>query len=143
MRQHSWEERHSKEQNWAHHFKDRYIAIIFPGKRIPNWFSYHKEAHDGNLCEIDINGPHHWNGIDEIVLYVVFGFRVGITNPETEKAYINVKIHDGLDWKYLLYNQQVMTFSWTDSDHVLMGWMSYRPNKQAFQGLDLNAIQSS
>ncbi|XP_040998082.1 disease resistance protein RUN1-like isoform X3 [Juglans microcarpa x Juglans regia] len=121
----SWEERHSKEQNWAYPIKVRDTSIIFPGERIPSWFSYRKEAHDSNMCEIDINGPHHWNGIDEIVLYVVFGFRVGITNPEEEEAYISVIIHDGSDWKYLLYSNPVMTFSWTDSDHVSMHWMGY------------------
>ncbi|KAG6625648.1 hypothetical protein CIPAW_16G112600 [Carya illinoinensis] len=119
----SCEERHSTEQNRVDHFEDRYIDIIFPGNRIPSWFSYSKEAHDSNLCEIDINQPHHWNDKDEIVLYVVLGFRVGITDPIMDNADITVKIHDRSDWEDL-YTRDV-TFSWTDSDHVWMLWMSY------------------
>ncbi|KAF5459632.1 hypothetical protein F2P56_019566 [Juglans regia] len=46
MRITSWEERHPKEQNWAYPFKARSMGIIFPGKRIPSWFRYSKEAHD-------------------------------------------------------------------------------------------------
>ncbi|KAG6672655.1 hypothetical protein I3842_16G069900, partial [Carya illinoinensis] len=88
------------------------IGIIFPGKRIPSWFSYRKEAHDSNLCEIDINQPHHWNDIDEIVFYVVFGFRVGIINPRMEQDIFD------------LYTLNLRLFQ-TDSDHVWMYWMSY------------------
>ncbi|XP_040998079.1 disease resistance protein RUN1-like [Juglans microcarpa x Juglans regia] len=124
----SWEDQiHSKEQNWAHHFK--YISIIFPGKRIPSWFIYRKEAHDGNLCEIDVDPPHHWN---HIVFYLVFAYRVGITNSIGKMGSIAVKIHDGSNSEYVYYFQESIRFSSMVSDHVLMCWTSYnRPNKQA------------
>ncbi|XP_040998245.1 disease resistance protein RUN1-like [Juglans microcarpa x Juglans regia] len=124
----SWEDQiHSKEQNWAHHFK--YISIIFPGKRIPSWFIYRKEAHDGNLCEIDVDLPHHWN---HVVFYVVFGPRVGITNSIGKIGSITVKIHDGSNSEYVYYCQEFIRFSSIVSDHVLMSQKSYnRPNKQA------------
>ncbi|KAF5445708.1 hypothetical protein F2P56_034739 [Juglans regia] len=125
----SWEDQiHSKEQNWAHHFKDRYICIIFPGKRIPSWFIYRKEAHDGNLCTIDVDPPHHWN---HIVFYVVFGLRVGITNPEPKRGSFTLKIIYGLDPENVFFRKEYIEYSLTVSDHVLMCWTSYnRPNKQ-------------
>ncbi|XP_042965051.1 disease resistance protein RPV1-like [Carya illinoinensis] len=113
----SWEERRSKERNWPFDLP-RNISFIFPGMRIPSWFSYSKEAHDSNLCEIDIIQPHHWNGIDvNIVFYVIFGFRsVGIIEPMQED--ISVRIHDVSGWKDL-YSQHTSFFG-TDSDHVWM-----------------------
>ncbi|XP_042964792.1 disease resistance protein RPV1-like [Carya illinoinensis] len=119
----SWEE---GLQNLAYRSN---FNITFPEKRTPCWFSYRKEAHDNNLCEIDINRPHHWNGIDEIlVIYVVFGFgfgSVGIIQPtKIEKVSIRVKFLDGSDWRLLDYLDT--EFYWTDSsNHVWMHGMIY------------------
>ncbi|KAG7942557.1 hypothetical protein I3843_16G109500 [Carya illinoinensis] len=100
----------------------RDISIILPGTRIPSWFSYRMEAHDNNSCEIDINPPHHWNGIDEIlVISVVFGFRsVGINEPRMEMdSTIDVQILDGSDWRILEVG--FIDFDWMDVlDHVWM-----------------------
>ncbi|KAG2665063.1 hypothetical protein I3760_16G112500 [Carya illinoinensis] len=116
----SWEERRCKEYGPYPPFEQPSdISIIFPGKRIPSWFSYCKDAHDNNMCEIDIYRPHGWSGINEIVFYVVFGFRVGIINQRMEDD-IFVRIHDGSGWKDL-YTQNIRFF-WTDSDHVWMYW---------------------
>ncbi|KAF5459630.1 hypothetical protein F2P56_019566 [Juglans regia] len=121
MRITSWEERHPKEQNWAYPFKARSMGIIFPGKRIPSWFRYSKEAHDSNSCEIDINRTHYSDDIDEIVFCVVIGFRFGI-NLEMEKTAVCVRIHDGWHWNMLFI--QYIIFDWTDSDHL---WMAFCP----------------
>ncbi|KAG2675476.1 hypothetical protein I3760_12G005600 [Carya illinoinensis] len=117
----SWEERHSKEQNWAYPFKARSMGIIFLGKRIPSWFKYCKEAHDSNSCEIDINRMHYGDDVDEIVFCVVIGFRTGI-NLEMEKTAVCVRIHDGWHWNMLFI--QYIIFDWTDSDHL---WMAFCP----------------
>ncbi|XP_042965049.1 disease resistance protein RUN1-like isoform X2 [Carya illinoinensis] len=106
------------------------ISIILPGMKIPSWFSYRMEARDSNLCEIDINPPHHWNGIDEIlVISVVFGFRsVGINEPRMEMdSTIDVQILDGSDWRNL-QRRIFMGFHRTDfSDHLWMqGILYYR-----------------
>ncbi|KAG7942553.1 hypothetical protein I3843_16G109300 [Carya illinoinensis] len=123
----SWEE---GRQNLAYLPFDlpRHINIIFPGKRIPSWFCYRKEAHDSNMCEIDINRLHNWNGIDEIVvIYVVLGSRVGIINLRKETAYICVSILDDSYWRLL--DARFMNFYSTDiSDHVWMQGSIY--NKQ-------------
>ncbi|KAG2665081.1 hypothetical protein I3760_16G113400 [Carya illinoinensis] len=99
----------------------RIISIIFPRMRIPSWFSYRMEAHDSNLCEIDINPPHHWNGKDEIiVIYVVCGFRsVGIIEPRM-KMYsdIHVQVLDGSDWRGLW--SESMNFGRDVSEYVWM-----------------------
>ncbi|XP_040998240.1 disease resistance protein RUN1-like [Juglans microcarpa x Juglans regia] len=119
----SWEDQiHFREQNWARHFKDRYISIIFPGETIPSWFIYRKEAHDGNLCELDVDLPHRWN---HIVFYVVFGLRVGITNPVTEMAdSITLKILYGLDPENLklekLTPSQIVCIGFSASLHQLL-----------------------
>ncbi|KAG6673416.1 hypothetical protein I3842_16G110800 [Carya illinoinensis] len=116
----SWEERHCKEYGLYPPFEQPGdISIIFPGKRIPNWFSYCKDAHDNNMCEIDIYRPHYWSNRNEFVFYVVFGFRVGIINQRMEDD-IFVRIHDGSGWKDL-YTQNIRFFP-TDSDHVWMYW---------------------
>ncbi|KAG7942560.1 hypothetical protein I3843_16G109700 [Carya illinoinensis] len=126
---HSWEEGF---QSLAYPPFDppRDISIIFPGMKIPSWFSYRMEARDSNLCKIDINPPHHWNGIDEIlVIYVVFGFRsVGIIEPIMKKhSTIDVQILDGSGWRNL-QRRRFMDFDWTDfSDHLWMqGILDFR-----------------
>ncbi|KAG6625137.1 disease resistance protein RUN1-like [Carya illinoinensis] len=134
MRLPSWEERHSKKkclEKDVEDLNDRRTMrrdIIFPGKRIPSWFSYRKEAHDSPCYKIDINGSHYSNDIEEIVFCVVFGFRFGINTEMKEINGIRVRFDDGQNYdqrnsKYL-YSKAII-FDWMDSDHVWMG--RYRP----------------
>ncbi|KAG6701164.1 hypothetical protein I3842_08G151900 [Carya illinoinensis] len=128
----SWEE---GRQNFTYPFAEREFGIIFPGKGIPDWFCYCKEAHDSNQCEIDINPPHHWNGKDEIIFCVVFGL-----NP-MEKIYfdISVSIHDGSDWKTLCHpsnwtplctNEANGFYLLDDANHVWMHRMRYKSKQR-------------
>ncbi|XP_059450982.1 disease resistance protein RPV1-like [Corylus avellana] len=41
------------------HLKDRYFGCIYPGNKIPEFFSHRKEVSNTNWCEIDINEPIH------------------------------------------------------------------------------------
>ncbi|XP_042966243.1 disease resistance protein RPP2B-like isoform X2 [Carya illinoinensis] len=114
----SWEERDSKEKNREDHLEARIMGIIFSGERIPSWFSYWREADNSNSCEIDINGPHYRNQIEEIILCVVIGFRAGIIYSKMETE-ICVGIHDGRHWNDLC-NQHIR-FDCSESDHVWLG----------------------
>ncbi|XP_040996240.1 TMV resistance protein N-like [Juglans microcarpa x Juglans regia] len=56
------------------HIQDHSCGIIFPGNKIPDWFSHTKEISNGdNSCELDISGPLYLEEIIGIVFYAVLG----------------------------------------------------------------------
>ncbi|KAF5469457.1 hypothetical protein F2P56_013531 [Juglans regia] len=67
-------------------------GIIFPGNRIPDWFSHRKEVSNSESCEIQINGPLYLDQIKGIALCAVIGPIIGITQPDTPPADISAKI---------------------------------------------------
>ncbi|KAG7941827.1 hypothetical protein I3843_16G066400 [Carya illinoinensis] len=66
-------------------------GIIFPGNKIPDWFSHRKEVSNSDSCEIQINGPLCLDQIKGIVLCAVIGPIIGIT-PGTPPPDISAKI---------------------------------------------------
>ncbi|XP_018856522.2 disease resistance protein RPP2B-like [Juglans regia] len=56
------------------HIQDHSCGIIFPGNKIPDWFSHTKEISTSHSCELDISGPLYLEEIIGIVLCVVLGF---------------------------------------------------------------------
>ncbi|KAF5471919.1 hypothetical protein F2P56_008679 [Juglans regia] len=56
------------------HIQDHSCGIIFPGNKIPNWFSHTKEISNGDdSCELDIRGPLYLEEIIGIVFCAVLG----------------------------------------------------------------------
>ncbi|XP_035546786.1 disease resistance protein RPP2B-like [Juglans regia] len=56
------------------HIQDHSCGIIFPGNKIPDWFSHTKEISNGDdSCELDISGPLYLEEIIGIVFCAVLG----------------------------------------------------------------------
>ncbi|XP_059455234.1 disease resistance protein RPV1-like [Corylus avellana] len=65
--------------------EDYKFVCIFPGDKIPDWFSHSKEVSNSNSCEIPINGLAHLDGdITRIALCVVIGTKANIPDGQDE-----------------------------------------------------------
>ncbi|XP_030944993.1 TMV resistance protein N-like [Quercus lobata] len=92
------------------------LSMIFPGNKIPHWFSHRKENSSSNICEIDINEPSNVDGeIIRMALCAVIGLRDAKV-PSRILCSINI-ISNGLP----IYGDD-KAFHLSNSDHV---WLRY------------------
>ncbi|XP_062157899.1 disease resistance protein RPV1-like [Alnus glutinosa] len=69
------------------HLKDHHISCIFPGNKIPDYFSHRKELSNTHLGEIDINEPLHLDSGNAI-----FAFSAVIGREDAQRGG-NIEIH--------------------------------------------------
>ncbi|XP_042960398.1 TMV resistance protein N-like [Carya illinoinensis] len=91
------------------HIQDHSCGIIFPGNKIPYWFSHTKEPSNRDLCELDINGPFYLDEIIGIVFCAVLG-----SNTDDSPSGIRVSINGNMlveanlellgDWNHVYLN---------------------------------------
>lgn len=90
--------------------------MIFPGNKIPDWFSYRKENSSSNICEIDINEASNMDGeIIGMALCAVIGLKDARV-PSHILCSVNI-ISNGLP----IYGDD-KAFHLSNSDHV---WLRY------------------
>ncbi|KAG6676439.1 hypothetical protein I3842_15G151400 [Carya illinoinensis] len=108
-------------------FKDLLGGIIFPGNRIPDWFSHHKETANTNSCEVDINGLRYMDEVVGIALCAIIGPNL-LIGQEKPLHLIGVKINDN-----------EVQERWVDlmgSDHVWLEYVifeSFKPKEDNMQ----------
>ncbi|KAK4564014.1 hypothetical protein RGQ29_006203 [Quercus rubra] len=92
------------------------LSMIFPGNKIPDWFSHRKENSSSNICEIDINEPSNVDGeIIRMALCAVIGLKDAKV-PSRIFCSVNI-ISNGLP----IYGDD-KAFHLSNSDHV---WLHY------------------
>ncbi|XP_041012953.1 disease resistance protein RPV1-like isoform X2 [Juglans microcarpa x Juglans regia] len=94
------------------HIQDHSCGIIFPGNKIPDWFSHTKETSNGDdSCELDISGPLYLDEIIGISFCAVLGADPDHLIRSGIGVYINGNMLVEADF-YLL----------RDSDHVYLNY---------------------
>ncbi|KAG6676525.1 hypothetical protein I3842_15G156400 [Carya illinoinensis] len=91
------------------HIQDHSCGIIFPGNKIPYWFSHTKEPSKRDSCELDISGPFYLDEIIGIVFCAVLG-----SNTDDSPSGIRVSINGNMlveanlellgDWNHVYLN---------------------------------------
>ena len=104
----------------------RHFACVFPGKKIPDWFTYHKEVSNSNSCEIDID---ELADLDREITRIAFSAVVGIEDGQDR---------DSLAIFVYVISGGVEIYQWTggvyplDLDHV---WLHFHaPGSFKFNG---------
>jgi hypothetical protein len=103
------------------HPKDHDFGCIFPGNKIPYWFSHCKEVSNATLCEIDIDELSHldWKN-------TIFAFSAVIGTRDVREEHYFVILAQ-VSYNYLGYHQIYCNTSFgrlnsSFSDHV---WLNY------------------
>ncbi|XP_062157857.1 probable disease resistance protein RPP1 [Alnus glutinosa] len=100
------------------HLKDHQYSCIFPGNKIPDYFSYRKELSNTNWCEIDINEPVH---LDLENTRFAFSAIIGIEDVQGVSDFrILVEIINDIGQH--IYSHRPYMYSLVSSDHV---WLNY------------------
>ncbi|KAG6676511.1 hypothetical protein I3842_15G155100 [Carya illinoinensis] len=73
------------------HIQDHSCGIIFPGNKIPDWFSHTMEPSNRDSCELDISGPLYLDEIIGIVFCAIIG-----SNPDDSPSGICVSINGNM-----------------------------------------------
>ncbi|XP_042960405.1 disease resistance protein RUN1-like isoform X2 [Carya illinoinensis] len=73
------------------HIQDHSCGIIFPGNKIPNWFSHTKEPSNRDSCELNICGPLYLDEIIGIFFCAVLG-----SNSDDSPSGIRVSINGNM-----------------------------------------------
>ncbi|KAG2667502.1 hypothetical protein I3760_15G118300 [Carya illinoinensis] len=98
------------------HIQNHSCDIIFPGNKIPDWFSHTKETSNSHSCELDISGPLYLDKIIGIVFCAVFGevpygsgaeadIYVSINGSRLVETYLSIsKYYDDKDCEHVYLN---------------------------------------
>ncbi|XP_059430437.1 disease resistance protein RPV1-like isoform X2 [Corylus avellana] len=100
------------------HLKDYFGGIIFPGNKIPDWFSYRNENSNRKWCEIDITGVLYLDEITRIAFCAVIG-PIPAISPEDGILNVEVSITGKGCPTYIA---RVTINYLMNSDHV---WLEY------------------
>lgn len=86
--------------------------MIFPGNKIPDWFSHRKENSSSNICEIDINEP---SNVDGEIIRMALCAVIGLKDAKVpSRIFCSVKTSSVMVYQYMemikhfIYPTQIM-----------------------------------